>query len=827
MKISLNTAQYFSNVDIKAIGHEQLVEKIGAQLGAVEETINWAPKFEGIVIARVASCVDHPNADKLHVCKVDDGGAVKDVERDENGFVQVVCGAPNVREGLIVAWIPPGSIVPTTYGTDEPFVLTAKELRGVISNGMLASAAELGISDNHDGLLEINEAEVTPGQPFVSLYGLDDFVIDVENKMFTHRPDCFGVLGIAREIAGITNQSFLSPSWYVQQPQFASATGLPLSIRVDVPALCPRFMAVAIKDVHVKPSPVWLQAALTRIGIRPINNIVDMTNWIMYVTGQPTHAYDYDKVATRSANGAEIIVRQPKSAEKLVLINGKTIEPRAEAVVIASSNELIGLAGMMGGGDTEVDDDTKNIIVEVANFDMYSIRRSSMHHGLFTDAVTRFNKGQSPHQNDRVLAYLMEQIFVVAGGAQASDVCDVRTDLPENPRLQITSAFINERLGLDLVANEMAAILRNVEFEVAVNDDNIVVTAPFWRTDIMIAEDIVEEIGRLYGFDHLPLVLPPRLSEPTHVDEMLQLKSAIRHMLSRAGANEVLGYSFVHGDLLKKAGQDATEAFGLSNALSPNLQYYRLSLTPSLLEKVHPNQKAGFDTFALFELGKVHRLDAITDEGIPSSLNRLALVYASSDKQAHAGSGAAYFSAENMLDYVLKELSVNYELQPIGEMVPPYDAKRSAQIVASNGTILGVVGEYTMPVITALKLPKYCAGFELNTDVLLQNVSNESHYVPLPKFPKVSQDLSLKVASDIPFAALYTLLQASLAEIKPNQTWVDLMPLDIYTASETTKHISFRLQIASYERTLTAEEVNDLLNSVAETAKKQLGTERI
>jgi len=827
MKISINNAQLFSNVDLKQFSHEQLVEKIGAQLGEVEETTDWAPKFEGIVVARVVSCEKHPNADKLHVCKIDDGGVVKDVERDENGHVQVVCGAPNVREGLIVAWIPPGATVPTTYGTAEPFVLSAKELRGVTSNGMLASAAELGLSDNHDGLLEIELTDVMPGQQFVNLYGLNDFVIDVENKMFTHRPDCFGVLGVAREIAGINQQAFVSPAWYLEKPVFNEANGLNLNITVNVPELCPRFMAVAIKGVTIKPSPTWLQSALTRVGIRPINNIVDATNWIMYVSGQPTHAYDYDKVAARSENGAEIVVRHPKEGEQILLLNDKTITPRAESIVITSGKELIGLAGVMGGADTEVDASTQNIILEVASFDMYSIRRSSMHHGLFTDAVTRFNKGQSVYQNDKVLARLMGDIFEVAGGEQASAVFDVKTNLPENVTLHIDPLFINERLGFDLSIDDMATLLRNVEFEVGTDSGTLDVKAPFWRTDIAIPEDIVEEIGRMYGFDHLPLVLPMRTTEPTPVDALLSLKQTVRHTLRRAGANEVLGYSFVHGDLLKKVHQDSTQAFSLSNALSPNLQYYRLSLTPSLLEKVHPNQKAGYDTFGLFELGKVHHIDAITEEGIPKSINRLAYVYASNDKRLHAQRGAAYYAALATLDYLLKELKVSYILQPTTDAEAPFEPSRSAQIVTSDASVLGVIGEYTMTASTALKLPKYCAGFEFSTDSLLEHVADNSNYVPLPKFPKVSQDMSLRVPDEVRFADIYNQLLSALNSAISAESWATLMPLDIYQADSGAKHMSFRLQIASYERTLTAEEVNTLLDTVARSANAQFGTERI
>lgn len=834
MKISLNSAQYFSNIDLKSLSKEHLVEKIGAQLGAIDEIVDWAPRYEGIVVARVISCDDHPNADKLHVCKIDDGGAVKDVERDSNNYVQVVCGAPNVRKDLLVAWIPPGATVPTTYGTEAPFVLEARELRGVISNGMLASASELGLSDNHDGLLEIRGdeggGEITPGQSFVSLFGLDDFVIDVENKMFTHRPDCFGVLGTAREIAGITGQAFVSPKWYLEAPVFEVVNDLSLRVRVEVPRLVPRFMAVAIKDVQVAPSPTWLQAALSRIGIRPINNIVDITNWVMYVTGQPLHAYDYDKLEAQSQGRAEIIVRLSDKGEQLKLLNGKTIEPRPEAVMIASTNELIGVGGVMGGAATEVDDLTKNIVLEAASFDMYSIRRTAMAHGLFTDAVTRFNKGQSPWQNDRALAYAMQQIALLAAGKQASNVIDIKEDLVANPTIKLSPKFVNDRLGLQLSIDTMSALLKNVEFDVRnENNKTLLITAPFWRTDIVIAEDIVEEIGRLYGFDHLPLALPVRAADPSKRDEHLAIKSEIRHILKSAGANELLTYSFIHGDLLQKVGQETSNTFVLSNALSPNLQYYRLRLTPSLLEKVHPNLKAGYVECAVFEMGKTHEIQqGLNDEGVPEETERLAFVYAASTKAVPKNSGSAFFKAKSFLMFMMESLGVAVSFAPMRAADSPFDPKRSAQVMLNNQTI-GIIGEYTQLAIRSLKLPSHSAGFELEITPLISRVKSNSQYIPLPKFPKVSQDISLRVGKDILYEDLYKVLTDSLRKQKPENTYAILEPIDIYSnqQEEQVKHVAFRLTIASYQQTLTTESINLLLDNIAESVRQNVGAERI
>ncbi|HSX34925.1 MAG TPA: phenylalanine--tRNA ligase subunit beta, partial [Candidatus Saccharimonadales bacterium] len=649
MKISTSTLtflnkEYGSAGNPAAGGVDDLVVRIGAQLGAVEEVVPFGAKYQGALIVRVVSCEPHPDSDHMHVCKIDDGNKTPDVDRDENGLVQVVCGAPNVRAGMTAVWLPPGATVPDTYFGPDAFVLGKRRLRGLLSNGMLASPKELALGDSHEGILEITghideHGGYQPGTSFAEAYGLDgDVVIDMENKMFTHRPDCFGWLGIAREIEGIYHRPYKSPQWYTPSPEIpgVEAGELKLEVRNEIPELVPRFVAIVLGGVEVKSSPVWLQVELARAGVHSVNNIVDYTNFFMLETGQPIHAYDYDKVKALSAEDhAVLVVRKPRQGEKISLLNGKTIEPRAEAMMVATDKQLICLGGAMGGSDTEVDASTKNIIIEAATWDMYAMRRTAMAHGIFTDAVTRFTKGQSPLQNLAVTAKLVDEIRQFAGGKVASGLIDdnhVPADVMERQSLhapvEVTRQFINERLGFDLSAGEMETLLTNVEFRVSVDGDNLTVTAPFWRTDIEIPEDVVEEVGRLYGYDHLPLELPRRSIMPVPVNPLLDVKTTIRRVLTAAGASEILSYSFVHGNLLEKAGQDAAQAFQLGNALSPYLQYMRLSLTPSLLTMVHPNQKAGYDEFALFELGLAHNTNDYDEDGLPREINSLSFVFA-------------------------------------------------------------------------------------------------------------------------------------------------------------------------------------------------------
>lgn len=838
MKVSVNWLKQFTDVNLSV---DELVQKIGAQLGAVEEVTDLGQRYQGIVVAKVVSCEKHSDADKLSVCKIDDDGVVAGVERDKKGHIQVVCGAPNVRAGLLVAWLPPGSVVPATIDKD-PLTLEARNIRGVVSNGMLASAHELGIGDDHSGIVEV-DIEARPGTAFAEVYELDDTVIDIENKMFTHRPDCFGMLGVAREVAGIQGIPFKSPDWYLKALDRIrpGKTKLELEVQNELPELVPRFMMVALANVEVKPSPLIIRTYLSRLGLKPINNIVDITNYLMILTGQPLHAFDYDKVKAKSGKqGAKVVVRHPVAGEKIKLLGGKVITPHESAIMIATNKELIGIGGVMGGADTEVDNDTKNIILECANFDLYSIRKTAMAHGLFTDAVTRFTKGQSPHQNDRVLEEAVAMLMSLADAEVASLVFDLKTDLPEPKPVRVTAEFINARLGLKLSRKEIQALLANVEFAVELPDnDELKVTPPFWRTDIHIPEDIVEEIGRLHGYDHLPLELPKRDLTPAPKNPTLEFKNQVRDVLSRAGANEVLTYSFVHGNLLDKVGQDRAQAFELANALSPDLQYYRVSLTPSLLEKVHANIKAGYPEFALFEINKVHCKLQLDETGLPAEFWRLALVFAAEPKTAQKYSGAAFYQAKRYLTTVLEHFNAQAEVtwQPlkdglteyplIEQMLKPYEPQRSA-VIMKGDLIVGVVGEYRPSVQKALKLPAFAAGFE-SFHSYLQNQPSSSRYKPIPRFPKVEQDISLKVPTEITYGALFELLSNELANRQPDQTAASLVPLDIYQHGKkrTEKHISFRLTIASHQRTLTAGVVNQLLDELAAAAKNTFGAERI
>lgn len=817
MKVSLNTVKQFIDFELPAT--DELVARINAQLGGVEEIIALADKYKDAKIVRVVECEKHPNADRLNVTKIDAG---------TSELIQVVCGAPNVHADMWAVWLPPESVVPSTYDDAEPFKLGARELRGVMSHGMLAAGDELALNDDHDGIIEIAETDVhggkelVAGASFAEVFGLDDTVIDIENKMFTHRPDCFGQLGVAREIAGILGHKFTSPDWYSLTSVLTGGEGLNLDVFNETEKVS-RFMAVALDGVTIEPSPLWLQCALVAMGSKPINNVVDATNYIMLITAQPTHAYDYDKI-----RGSSIGARQAVDGEKVKLLNGKEYKLTDEDVVIADAEGPIGLGGIMGGGESEVSADTTRIVLEVATFDMYAVRKTAMRHGVFTDALTRFNKGQSPMQNATVMAHLTNMVVRLAGAQVSSPTYDLADESRlGNEVIALTDDFINDRLGLKLDENGVARLLENVEISIETSDDELMIHAPFWRTDIELPEDVVEEVGRLYGFDRLPRELPQRSTTPPAKNFEIEAKQKLREALARAGGNEALTYSFVHENILAKAGQNPSEAFQLSNALSPDLQYYRLSVLPSLLDKVHMNIKAGHDEFLLYEIGKAHHLELFDEDGLPKELGRVAGVYAAKS----TNDSAAYYDVRRAVDFAVAEVlpgsTVTYtrldrydapDFKPFTQLLAPFDPVRTA-IVEIDGKLAGVVGELRASVAKSFKLPARVAAFELFVSPFVR--TRVTNYTPLSRYQSVQRDVSFKVSSNTQYSEL-----ANAVVYVADDVRVSHAPLGIYQGDDTeTKNITLRFTIIPLEKTLSAGDVNVIMDRIIVQAKEAVAAQ--
>lgn len=843
MRVSLRQIQQLIDSELPPV--EELIDIINRQLGGVEDTYNIAKKYEGAVIVRVAACQKHPDADRLSIVQVDDRGKTDNVPRDDDGYVQVVCGAPNVHAGMTAVWLPPGSVVPASIDDDEPFRLEARKLRGVLSQGMLAAADELAIGHEHDGILEVKQSDLplgtsrlddVIGQSFAKVFGLDDYVLEIENKMFTHRPDLFGQLGVAREISAILqdnstlhdaaiDKEFQNPSWYQELSEHTSFHDDVINVFNDAVEKTPRLMIGLVKGVQVAPSPLWLQCELIRLGARPVNTVVDVTNYVMLMTSQPVHAYDYAKI-----RGNTIGARMATENEAITLLDGKQYTLSRNDIVIADAEGPVALAGIMGGYDSQVTTETTDIVIECANFDMYTVRRSSMRHGLFTDAVTRFTKGQSPLQVPYVMQFLLEQIQRVAGGQQERDLYDVPSpegrfnDVPYHQDITVSVKFINDRLGSQLSSTEVETLLRrtNIASRVLSDDqpDVRVFTPPFWRTDIEIAEDIVEEVGRLYGFERLPQNLPQRSIAPAPRNTVFDLQTAVRERLSRQGANEVLGYSFISKKTVVGANQDAADTYTIINSLSPDLQLYRLTLTPSLLEKVYPNIRGGHDEFALYEIGKGHQKShGLNSEGVPNENSYVALTYAA----RHKKEGAAYYYAKQLVDELLSSLRIAVKYVELAEtdhintaLTAPFDPERTAIILSvATGEVVGVVGEYAQSVKSHFKLPDHSSGFELDQAALERqwvSANMTSHYIPLSRFPSVERDVCFEVEASARYGFLEDVIGEELGRLPVTVT---IRPVDIFQPEDAAKkRITLRFTFNSYEKTLTSEEVADWLLTI-------------
>ncbi|HSE29493.1 MAG TPA: phenylalanine--tRNA ligase subunit beta [Candidatus Saccharimonadales bacterium] len=820
MKTSIQLMKLLSDDTQWKLAPEDLVVKIGSQLGEVKEVIDLRAKYDGIKVAQIVEVTPHPDADKLNIYQILAGGSQK---------IQVVSGDTSLSVGDKVAWLAPGATVPSTYGTEQAFVLSVRPLRGHMSHGMFGSGKELDFNDDAASVLKL-DTKAEPGTAFAEAYNLDDVIIDIENKMFTHRPDCFGNLGVAREIAGIQGIAFESPDWYSADAKVRPAEHETVKIEVEnnIPDLVSRYAAVAL-EVEIAPSPLWLQSYLRRLGIRPINNVVDITNYVMICTAQPLHAFDFNKVSG-SKDKAKIVIRHPKKDEELILLDGKKVRPSEKSMLICNDVEPIALGGMMGGANSDISNNTKRIILESATFDMYQIRRSSMQMGIFTDAVTRFSKGQSPEQCLVVLAKAVEILIKFAGAKVISKVADEYPKKHTNKPIIVSSEFINSRLGSDFTADQIATTLRNVELIVEQSGDELVVTAPFWRRDIEIKEDIVEEVGRLIGYDKLPQSLPQRATSTADVAAIDLLKSKIRNILAGAGANELQTYSFVPAKLMQAVGQQSEHAFSIRNAISPDLQKYRLSITPGLLDKIHPNIKAGFNEFGLFEMNRVHIKGDDDCDGLPREYQTLAFAYAAKKP----GQGAPYYVALKHLDYLLKNLNISYKIMPaatqpqweIGRQVfAPFEPKRSGFIIV-NDEFAGFIGEYKIATRKNLKLPDYCAGFEIDVERLLKH-QKTSVYKKLLRFPSVEQDICFKVESKTTYGELLDLFTQALTV--DAQLHVDVEFLDIYQREQEKSHkqITFRVNLQHPEKTLTNDEVSDLINNAIESVRSKIPAERV
>ena len=761
MLISLNWLKKYVKIPIS---DEELIRLIGARLVEVEGVVDESHKYDGIKIVRVETA-EKIEGTHLTLCMVNDGS---------EELTQVLCGAPNVHEGMLAAWIAPGATVPASVHEDAPFVIGTRKMLGKYdSHGMLAAPDELDLGDMHDGIAEIDPEMAKPGDNFSDVFELNDKILEIENKSLTHRPDTFGLIGFAREVAGILGQKF-------EEPEVKAELKTTGDIKIEVDEnVCGRYTAVVLeKHGEIKKKYLSLQDAyLAKAGMRPIDPIVDATNYLMLLTGQPLHAFDYDKfVAVGGVKEPKIIVRLAKNGEKLTLLDGKDVELNENDIVITSNNVPVALAGAMGGASTMIDENTKNIIIESATFSLFNLRKTQMAHGIFSEAITRFTKGQPAYQTLTVAGECAEML---KDGFKVVAVSDCYPKPEKVPTVEIATSEINNLLGTDYSNDLIKKTLTNVSFEVS-GDANLKVTAPAWRTDIHIKEDITEEVGRLLGYDNIAPVLPKHGTATPN--KLFKLKTFSRKTLKEFGANEVLTYSFVSERILENAGLDTKNSYKIVNSISPELQLVRQSLIPSLLDKAHMNQKIPFDKFALFEMNKIYRKDwGMDDEDVPTEKMNIALVLAE-----RKTTGDAYYKAKLFVEKYLAKLNIEATFKPLRAKTAealPFEPKRSAEVWVGN-QYLGVVGEFKTAVKHNFKLADYLAGFELDLLAILELES--------PKL--VAKDFEIKDKQDLTVTSTKNYAEV-LAEVREKYPEAEISPVGIYQPEgKEEKNITFHLE---------------------------------
>ena len=808
MLISLNEIKKYVEIP-STVSNQELIELIGSRLVEIEEVIDLAPKYKGAYIAKVVKC-DPIEGTHLNLCQIDAGAVTAEFSDGET--VQVVCGAPNVHSGMLAVWLTPGAIVPSTYG-HENFRLGKRKLQGYESNGMLAGADELDFDNEHKAIAEIDPKTARPGDSLADIFALDDLILDVENKSLTHRPDCFGLIGFAREIAGVLGRKFNETAVFEDLEAKLPPSTLDLQVKIEGDDLCPRYSCAVFDLTRHEPSKYLTREAvfLAKAGMRAIDPMVDLTNIIMLETGQPLHAFDYDKLFTvGGAKTPTIVVRAAKDGESLQLLDGKTIACTPDDILITSNNVPVALAGAMGGKNTEIDASTTRVVLESATFSLYHLRKTQMAHGIFSEAITRFTKGQPAAMTLPVLSETIQRL-----GVEPLTMVDEYPGKVKSNTIKLTDSQINSLLGTGYDVETISQTLENVGFEVEEAGDVLAVTSPLWRTDIHIAEDIIEEVGRLLGFDNIPLALPKKPFSGTESSPLWQLKQELRGILSdRLAMHELLTYSFISRDLLEKVGQDPDDSYEIVNSISPELQCFRQQIVPSLLDKVRENIKSGHKDFTLYEINQVSlKSSGLTDEGTPVLKNHLGIVSLND-----------FYELKARILALFKSLKLNIEYRAITSETANHDPylepKRSAEILVGD-TKIGAFGEIKAVVLRRFKLEPVISACEINLDKIAQLPRDRATDFKISRFPFVERDLTLKVSTVAQFGrfdqAIFTMLSAEnlIAEVAP---------VSVYQADPATKNISFHLRFSSPERTLDQDQISAIMEKVT-VAITQLGAE--
>ncbi len=742
MKFTLSWLnQFVSTQGLSAIQIADRLTMLGLEVDSVEELFT---ELAPITTAKVTEVTKHPDADKLTICTVDTGEET----------VQIVCGAPNVRAGLVTALAKPGVKLPD--GTK----IKKSKVRGVASAGMLCSARELGINTDHAGIMEL-DASLQPGLPLVEAMGLRDTVIEVD--LTPNRPDCASVRGIAREVASFTG-GVVQPLVAAVSP--LTGTDVDYQVVIDDAELCPRYTARILRNVTIGPSPQWMQQRLSAVGMRPINNIVDITNYVMLESGQPLHAFDFETL-----QGKKIVVRCPAAGEReIVTLDGATRQLDKDTLLICDDKRPVALAGVMGGLETEITASSTTILIESACFNPVSIRRTARRLGIPSEASYRFERGVDPNLAASALQRAVDLMVELAGAQAENDGVDVYPGRKEPVRLHLRIDRVCRLLGMTLSREQVATYLQSIEFAVSpIDAGTLEVVVPSFRIDIEREVDLVEEVARLVGYNEIPTSQPfIRMDYPKR-DALRTLRQDLSRLMTAQGFSEAINYSFVseaHLDLCRLGQEDPRRQLTrLLNPLSEDQAVMRSLLLPGLLENIRRNINFQRGDIRLFETGKIflqHQQGHLPEERMYLCAVLSGQRYPQAEQLYYAGQDGDFFDIKGVASALLRVLRIDegepgsmFQLHP--ESLQPYCDPQCGLLLGPQGTTIGALGLVHAETLKGFGIKQAVYFLEIDLEALLQLQRIPKQFQSLPKYPSVKRDIALVVPDALPAD---TLLQA-------------------------------------------------------------------
>jgi len=791
MRISLEWLRDYVDFNDSA---EELADRLTMTSLESVTTLEKSEFLESVVIGKVNAVEPHPNADKLQVCMVDLG------EREDS---QIICGAPNVAAGQKVPVIVPGTVIPSG---DK---IGSVKLRGVKSYGMIASERELGLSDAHAGIMVLRD-DAKVGDSFWNY--LEKYWDGLDVEITPNRPDGMSHIGIAREVAWLNDTTLKKPEIQIEESD--ESVEAIAKVIIHDKERCPRYAARVVKNVKIAPSPLWLQQRLAAVGLRPINNVVDLSNYVLMETGHPLHTFDYDKLAEHT-----IEVRTAKDGEQFTTLDGKKRELNAETLLICDAKDPVAIAGIMGGENSEVSDDTVNVLIESAYFDPVTIRRGSKFLGLSTEASKRFERGADPNGVLYALNRLTQLIQELAEGEVAAGILDEYPSPIEEKIVTIRQSKTEQLLGIAVNQTEITKILKSLEFKTNVlDDDTLEVTVPTFRPDIEREVDLIEEVLRVYGMENVPSPGTFKFTSQEVVPKDDDLEQRFIHLWKGYGFNQTFSNSLVKKESCYPEDTGKTPV-RLKNPLSEEMAYLRTTLLPALFDGVEKNIKRKEPNVRLFELGHVFDKSKETATGTQEYLHFTAVAtglespvsWGTEEKQIDFYTMKGYIEATIE---VLGLTGLSYKPLTSTLFQPGFQLMRSDQIVGFGGKLSDELQEkydISQPVF----------GVELNLDTLNEDFSPEIYYTKPSEYPPVDRDLSFVVPQDFESAQLTDLLYEHGGELLRN-----LSMYDVYEGKpipEGHKSLTYALRFISPERTLTEREIDKIVQQMVQQAQDKYG----